>query len=208
MANVIAPHGFQPIKGMGVYTGQINTYYIPATDTNQYGIGDAVMSTVGSDSTNGFPAVTKSTGVAGEYQLGVIVSVLPVQALGVPSLIGVPLTLENINIPATKTRGYYVAVSDDPQQLYQIQDDGLNALTATATNKNAAFTPTNPPAPLQISATVLNSGSVATTANLPLKMMGLYQQYAPAGGNTLGANAIWVVKFNLHVYCANGIAGN
>lgn len=206
MANVVAPHGFQPIKGIGMYTGQTNIYFIPATDTNQYNIGDAVKSAVGSDP-QGFPTVIKSTGAGGEFQRGVIVGVLPVQAVGTPSVIGVPLQLEIINIPATKTRGYYVEVSDDPNQIYQIQDDGLTALTAAATSKNATFTVANPAAPLQISATVLTSGTVAVTATFPLKIMGLYQAVAPGGGNTYGVNAVWVVKFNLHELNAAGVAG-
>lgn len=205
MANVIAPNGFTVVKNIANYTGQENVYFIPSTDTNQYGIGDAVKTVVGADA-NGIPAVTKSTGVAGEYQRGVIVGVLPVQALANPSLLGIPLTLENINIPATKTVGYYVFVNDDPNAIYEIQDDGLSALTATASNKNAAFTPTNPTAPVQISATVLSTASVAVGATLPLKIMGLSQR--PAGsGNTFGVNARWLVKFNLHDLCAAGVAG-
>lgn len=206
MANVIAPHGFTPIRGINTYSGQTNIYFIPSTDTNQYNIGDAVKSVVGGDP-SGIPSVTKSTGANSEYQRGVIVGVLPVQAVGTPSLVGVPLQLENINVPATKTRGYYVEVCDDPNQIYQIQDDGLTALTATACNKNATFTVANPTAPLQISATVLTSGTIAATATFPLKMMGLYQQVAPGSGNQFGVNAIWVVRFNLHELCAAGVAG-
>jgi hypothetical protein len=196
MANVVAPMGFSPVRGVGVYTGQTNTYVIPATDTNQYQIGDAVKSVAGGDA-NGIPAITKSTGAAAEYQRGVIVGVLAVPAIGTPSLIGTPLALEVINVPAAKTHDYYVVVNDDPNALYEIADDGLTALTAAACNKNAAFTPTNPTPPLQISATTLTTGSVATTATLPLKMMGLSQRPAPGGGNTLGANARWIVKLQV-----------
>ena len=207
MANVVAPMGFVPVRGVNTYQGQTNTYFIPSTDGNQYQIGDAVKSVVGADSANGFPCVTKSTGAGSEYQRGVIVGILPVQAVGTPSLQGVPLTLENINIPATKTQGYYVQVADDPNQLFEIQDDGLSALTQTATSKNAGFTPTNPTSPLQISATVLTTSTVATTSTLPLKIMGLSQRPAPGGGNSLGANARWIVKFNLHELCGAGVAG-
>jgi len=207
MANVIAPHGFTPIRNNGMYSGQTNIYYIPSSDGSQYNIGDAVKTVAGGD-TNGIPAVQKSTGAASEYQRGVIVGVLPVQAVGVPSLVGVPLQLEVINVPATKTRGYYVEVNDDPNAVYQIQDDGLTALTATACNKNATFTvANNANALIEISATVLTSGTVATTATFPLKMRGLYQQVAPGSGNQYGINAIWVVSFNLHELSASGVAG-
>ncbi|MBG0871875.1 hypothetical protein H0X91_18055 [Burkholderia sp. 9777_1386] len=207
MANVVAPMGFVPVRGINTYQGQTNIYYIPSTDTNQYSIGDAVKSVVGADTANGFPCVTKSTGAASEYQRGVIVAVLPVPAVGTPSLIGTPLALENIGIPATKTQGYYVEVADDPNQLFELQDDGLSGLTAAAASKNAGFTPTNPTSPLAISATVLTTSTVATTATLPLKMMGLSQRPAPGGGNSLGANARWIVKFNLHELSGSGVAG-
>jgi len=207
MANVIAPHGFTPIRNNGMYSGQTNIYFIPSSDVLQYNIGDAVKSVVGGD-TNGIPAVQKSTGAASEYQRGVIVGVLPVQAVGVPSLVGVPLQLEVINVPATKTRGYYVEVNDDPNAIYQIQDDGLAALTATACNKNASFTvANNANALIEISASVLTTASVAVTATLPLKMRGLYQQVAPGSGNQYGVNAIWVVQFNLHELSSSGVAG-
>jgi hypothetical protein len=206
MANPIGPFGFQPVRHNGMYTGQTNIYYIPSSDGSVYSIGDAVKSAANGDP-NGIPAVQKSTGASAEYQRGVIVGVLPVQAVGTPSLQGVPLTLETINIPATKTRGYYVEVLDDPMAVFIIQDDGLNALTATSCNKNATFTVANPTGLIQISATVLTTGTVATTSTFPLKMRGLYQGVAPGGGNTFGVNAKWVVSFNLHELSASGVAG-
>ena len=207
MANVVAPMGFMPVRSVNMNSGQTNIYYIPSTDGSQYQIGDAVKSAAGGDA-NGIPAVQKSTGAGSEYQRGVIVGVLPVQAVGTPSLVGVPLALETINIPATKTRGYYVEVLDDPNALFEIQDDGLSALTATACNKNASFTVTNPANSLiQISASVLTTASVATTSTLPLKMMGLSQRPAPGGGNAFGVNARWIVKFNLHELSSSGVAG-
>jgi hypothetical protein len=207
MANIIQPHGFQPIRGNGMYTGQTNIYYIPSTDTSEYSIGDAVKTVAGGDP-NGIPAIQKSTGASAEYQRGVIVGVLAVQAVGTPSLQGVPLQLEVINVPATKTRGYYVEVSDDPNQLYNISDDGLTALGAAACNKNATFTvANNSNALIGISATTLTSGTVATTATFPLKIRGLYQAVAPGGGNQYGVNAVWVVSFNLHELSASGVAG-
>src|SRR5579885_3098932 len=121
MANIVAPQGFQPVRGINTYQGQTNIYFIPSSDGSVYSIGDAVKSVANGDP-NGIPAIQKSTGANSELQRGVIVGVLPVQAVGPPSLIGVPLTLEVINVPATKTRGYYVEVCDDPNQLFEIQE--------------------------------------------------------------------------------------
>lgn len=206
MANIVAPQGFQPVRGINTYQGQVNIYFIPSTDVLVYSIGDMVKSVANGDP-NGIPAVQKSTGASGEFQRGVIVGVLPVQAVGTPSLVGVPLTLETINVPATKTRGYYVSVADDPNQLFEVQDDGTAALTATSCNKNATFSAVNPTSPLQISQSVLNASTVATTAAFPLKMMGLSQRVAPVGGNTFGTFAKWIVKINNHELCGASVAG-
>lgn len=208
MANPIGPFGFQPVRANGMYTGQVNMYYIPATDGSEYSIGDAVKTVAGGDP-NGIPQIQKSTGASGEYQRGVIVGFEAVPAVGQNgSIQGSPLTLEVINAPATKSRAYYAWVLDDPAAVFIIQDDGLTALTATACNKNATFTvANNGNALIQISATVLTSGTIATTAAFPLKIRGLYQTVAPGGGNQFGVNAKWVVSFNLHELSASGVAG-
>lgn len=207
MANPIGPFGFQPIRNNNMNTGQVNLYYIPATDGSEYSIGDAVKTVAGGDP-NGIPQIQKSTGASAEYQRGVIVGFEAVPAVGQnTSIQGTPLTLEVINAPATKTRAYYAWVLDDPQAVFIIQDDGLNALTSTACNKNATFTVANPAGLIQISATTLTTGTVATTSTFPLKIRGLYQAVAPGGGNTFGVNAKWVVSFNLHELSASGVAG-
>lgn len=206
MANIVAPQGFQPVRGINTYQGQTNIYFIPSGDGSVYSIGDAVKSVANGDP-SGIPAVQKSTGASGEFQRGVVVGVLPVQAVGTPSLIGTPLSLETINVPATKTRGYYIEVCDDPNQLYEIQDDGSAALTATSCNKNATFTAVNPTAPLQISQSVLVASTVNTTAAFPLKMMGLSQRVAPVAGNSFGTFAKWIVKFNNHELNGASTAG-
>ena len=201
MANSNFPNGFTVIaNNSGKATvGQANWYYVPSSDGSVYSIGDVVKSAAGGDA-NGVPAVQKATGASSEYVRGVVVGVAPVPAIGTPSLIGTPLALENIQVPASKTAGWYVMVNDDPDSIFSIQDDGLNPGTtvASACNKNAGYTPTNPTSPQQISATVLTSSTIGTSATLPLKIMGLVLQNAPGGGNSYGAYAKWKVKFNLH----------
>lgn len=207
MANVVAPMGFTPIKSAigASFVEQGNWYRIPASDTSAYYLGDAVISAVGSDIVSGYPSVAKATGVASEYVRGVVVGVAPTMnlGLGIPNYQGTPLTLEVITVPATKTRDYYVLVLDDPSTLFWIQDNGGGSATAATiagyASKNCTYTPTAPNSPLPNSATVLNfTTAPATTATLPIKIMGLYQSNAPGGGNQVAQNAKWVVKFNLH----------
>jgi hypothetical protein len=174
-------------------------YYIPAADTNQYNPGDVVLTAaVGADA-NGIPAVTKNTTGTGVVR-GVVIGCLTANPNN-PSLVGTNIDLTVQNIPATKTKAYYVLVVDDPKVVFQIQDDGITTanLVAASVGLNASFTVTNPTAPSQNSATVLLSSSFATTAALTVKLFGLSQ----IPNNSFGANATWDVIFNQHEFQGN-----
>jgi hypothetical protein len=193
MANVNSPRGFVPVRYLdgSAWNGATNIYYIPATDnTNQYNVGDPVKSAAGADA-NGISQVTKALGT--DTVRGVIVGVLASTPNG-QSLVGTTLDLATQNIPVAKARDYYVLVADDSSIVFELQDDGLNTLTATSANKNASFTVANPTAPQQNSASVLNTASVATTSTLNLKLFGLAQK----PNNAFGAYAVWNVVFNMH----------
>lgn len=192
MANSISPRGFVPsrYKNGSPFNMAVNMYYVPSTDGTQLSPGDAVKSAAGGDS-NGIPAVTKAANT--DAIRGVLVGVL----LGSPnaaSNLGSNLDMTVQNIPATKARDYYVLVVDDPNVLFELQDDGASALTAAACNKNASFTVANPTAPQQNSASALATASVDVTNTLPLKLFGLVQ----APNNSLDKYAKWLVMFNKH----------
>lgn len=201
MANLVAPRGFVPARYMNgaAWSGGGNMYYIPSSDTNQYNPGDVVLTAaVGADA-NGVPAVTKNTAGTGVVR-GVVIGCLVANPNN-PSLVGTNLDLTIQNIPATKTKAYYVLVVDDPKVIFQIQDDGVTTanLVAASVGLNASFTVTNPTAPQQNSATVLLSSSFATTAGLTVKLFGLSQ----IPNNAFGANATWDVIFNQHEFQGN-----
>jgi hypothetical protein len=193
MANLVGPRGFVPsrYRAGNAWTGGTNLYVIQAAEPNQINVGDALKSSANGDA-NGIPALTKITNGTDTVR-GVVVGVL-LAAPNLPSFLGINLDLTVQNIPAAKTHDYYVLVVDDMDVMFELQDDGLNALTATSCNKNATFTVTNPTSPQQNSATVLNTASVAVTATLNLKMQGLVQK----PNNAYGAYAAWCVMFNQH----------
>jgi hypothetical protein len=192
MANTNQPYGFLPIGTLGAseWSGKTNLYYIPSTDGSAYAPGDAVKAGSGGDAA-GVPVVVKSNGT--DAVRGVITNVL----LAIPnntSLQGKVLDDSTLLIPATKTRAYYVLVSDDPNTIYSVQGDASSAnQVATACNLNASFTVTNPTTPSMVSASVLGGATINTTNSLNLKIMGL--DGSPA--NAYGAYARWKVKFNL-----------
>ena len=198
MANLVAPRGFVPSRMLGgsAWTGALNVYVVQASEPNQINPGDTVKSSANADA-NGISAVTKITNGTDTIR-GVVVGVLAANP-GAPSLVGTNLDLTIQNIPAVKSKDYYILVCDDPNVLFELQDDGLTALTATSANKNASYTVTNPTSPQQNSATVLATSTVATTNTLSLKLFGLVQR----SDNAFGVNAKWLVKFNQHELMGN-----
>jgi hypothetical protein len=192
MANPNVRRGFVPSRYLNgsAWNGAVNMYYIPSTDASVISVGDPVKSVALSDA-NGTMGVQKAAGT--DAVRGVVVGFLPAPPFGQSFQAGL-LDLAIQNLPATKTKAYYALVVDDPFVLFELQDDGLAALTATAVNKNAIFTVANPTAPSFNSASVLSTASVAVTATLNLKIMGLIQR----DDNAFGVNAAWLVKFNLH----------
>lgn len=192
MPNLNAPRGFVPSRYLNgaSWNGQTNLYYIPAADGSAYAPGDVVKSAAVSDA-NGVMGIQKAAGT--DVVRGVIVGFMVAAPYGV-NLQAPALDLSIQTVPAAKSRAYYALVVDDPSVIFEVQDDGLSALTAAAVNKNASFTVANPAGIAQNSASVLNTASVATTNTLNLKIMGLVQR----DDNAFGVNAKWLVKFNLH----------
>ena len=199
MANVSRPRGFVPLRYLdgSSWNGATNMYYIPSTDVNIYSPGDAVLSLAQSDA-NGVPGIVKCT-VGTETPRGVAIAFLVAPPFG-QSFQGITLDLAVQNLPATKTKAYYALVVDDPQVLFEIQDNGLSVIGTTSVNKNCSFTVVNPTSPAQNSATVLLNSSVATTQGLNLKLVGAVQR---DDNDPTSVNAKWLVKFNQHELMGN-----
>jgi hypothetical protein len=92
-------------------------------------------------------------------------------------------------------------VLDDPNQLFLVQCDA--GFVAADVGKNADVIGTGGSTTSGISAMELNSSTLATTAALNLKVVGLYNDV----NNEFGTNAVVVVKINEHVYGSTGVAG-
>ena len=100
------------------------------------------------------------------------------------------------------TAGKIVAdVIDDPNQLFLVQCDA--GFVAADVGKNADVVGTGGSTTNGISSMELDSGTLATTAALNLKVVGLYNDV----NNDFGTNAVVVVKINEHVYGSAGVAG-
>jgi len=100
------------------------------------------------------------------------------------------------------TQGTIVAeVLDDPSQLFIIQNDGTSA--ATDYGKNADIVIGTGNTTTGVSANELDTSTIATTAALNLKVIGLWN----APNNAVGEFAVVVVKINEHLYGSAGVAG-
>ena len=100
------------------------------------------------------------------------------------------------------TSGKIIAdVIDDPSQLFLIQCDA--GFVAADVGKNADVIGTGGSTTTGVSTMELNSSTLATSAALNLKTVGLYN----VPGNEYGSFAVVVVKINEHVYGSAGVAG-
>jgi hypothetical protein len=197
MANQNKPFGLAPVRTIGATTtGQTTRYYIYASDTDPYYIGDMVISAAQGDAA-GSSGIAKGT--AAQTPRGVIVGFEPANQLGV-SIAGPALSLLP-SLPATKTQAYYAYVDDNPATVFSIQGDGTSTnQTALNSNKNFSLTIANGATTSSASATVMASASIQTTNSLNFKAIGLLQ----IPGNAYGAYAVWQCKANLHELSAAG----
>ncbi len=100
------------------------------------------------------------------------------------------------------TQGKITAdVLDDPSQLFIIQNDGTSAVANYGKNADIVVGTGN--TTTGMSANELDTSTIATTAALNLKVIGLWD----VPGNAVGANAVVVVKINEHLYGSAGVAG-
>jgi hypothetical protein len=98
------------------------------------------------------------------------------------------------------TQGKIVAdVLDDPNQLFLIQAD--EDIEQADIGKNADVVGTGGNTVTGVSSMELDSSTIADTAALNLKIVGLYD----VPGNELGDFAVVVVKINEHLYGSTGV---
>jgi hypothetical protein len=200
MPNVNAPSGLSPVmyKNGSPWNGQARTYFIAQADANAYAIGDPVALAATGDS-KGIPGCTLATAGSANPVLGAIVS-MGGSVYG--GAMADPTNLNTTVIPATKLRGYYVMVADDPNIVFEIQESTTSAtpLTSAATTKNAnLLSGTNNG---YMSGWQFNNSTTGTGATLQLHLFGLVQR----PDNAFGAYAKWLCTINTHAL-ANNIAG-
>lgn len=180
MANLNAPSGLSPVmyRNGNFWNGQARLYAISASFSAANGgmfIGDPVAI----DGTNfaspqGIPYVKQITLGSGNSVRGVIVAIglaLPSGYQGGPYIN--PNDLTKISRPAgTTATDYIVAVCDDPDVIFEIQEDTTSTPgLAAAMSKN--FTPSfsTPATGVFVSGVQVNSSTYGTGATLQFKII-------------------------------------
>jgi len=192
MPNPNAPFGLSPVEYLNgsKWNGQVRRYYIPSSDGNAFAIGDPVVIAGGADA-RGIASVTLAT--PGSAMLGPIVGM---GGLLYGGFSGDPTNLNTTVIPATKTKGYYVLVADDPNIIFEAQEIGTGtALTAAEVGLNVNMVAAANSG--YLSSWVLTNTTEAATATLDCKLLGLSQRNP---NNAFGAYAVWNVLINNHCY--------
>lgn len=189
MANANVAFGLKPVRmaGGAPYNGAVNMYYHAASDGTALYIGDPVVKDGGAD-TAGLASVVR--GSAGGPFTGVVVGFVPNG------------TVDIAGYGAAST-AYYVLVCDDPDVLFEIQEDADGgAIAAADIGLNASVIAASGGTYTRRSGFELDTSTKATTAGLELKIVGL----VPRVDNELSANAKVLVRINDHTE-AHGTAG-
>jgi hypothetical protein len=180
VANANTPFGFRPVRNAGnaPFSGGLEVFYVPATDGTALYVGDPVIK-AGSADAGGIATVTRAT--AGAAITGVVVGFLP------------DGTTNQTGYRAASTAAYVICTTD-PHILYEIQEDSVGgALAAADVGLNCDFIVAAGNSYSKQSGVMLDTSTKATTATLPLKIMGLAQR----PNNAIGNYAKVLVKINV-----------
>ncbi len=178
MANQNAPFGLGAITRSGSsFIGDVNKYYIPASDTSILSVGDPVISG-GSADADGLPSITRAS--TGDAVRGYVVGFTYDRANE---------DLPNLRAASTER---YALVCDDPMARVVVQANG--DLTANDVGQNIDFVVADADPVTGRSQVQLDTGTVGTGETKSLKLLELYQ----SEDNVIGTNARWVCSFNTH----------
>lgn len=173
MASVSRIAGFRPVKTItgAAWNGQANLYFVPSSDSTVIMVGDAVKLLGDARAATGVPTVTRAG--ATDVAVGIVVGIV---FSGVGDANNIP-PVTDLNTPVYRraSTDRYLLVCDDPNVVYEVQYAGTSVAAATITANvglNGQFTTTAGSTTSGSSGMQLDSSGLATTATLPLKVVG------------------------------------
>lgn len=192
MANADAAMGLKPVRYLSgaPYGGATNTYYVPATDSTAIYIGGLVKM-AGSADADGVMTVTGNVATSNPV-VGVVVGVVPIT--------------RDSTVYREASVARYVLVADDPNLLFEVQDDSVGGdLAATNVGNSAdltAFTTGSTVTGFSAIEIDSNTATASGDGTEDVVIWGL----ARRPDNTIGTNANWLVRLNNHA-AVDGFAG-
>ena len=181
MANTDSAFGLRPVGGLtgGPFSGRVSKYYVPSSDSTAIYLGGLVKP-AGSGDAGGIMSVTGNVST-GDAVIGVVVGVEPVTRAS------------TVYREASSER--YVFVADDPNTLFEVQEDGTSAVTAVGntadlTGLTSGSTVTGRSS-IEISTASATSSGDGTEDVI---MLGVVQR----GDVEVGEFSKWIVRLNNH----------
>jgi hypothetical protein len=201
MASVSRINGFKPVKSItgAPYTGQANVYFIPSTDSTAVAVGDLVKLAGSARSPLGVPTVARAA--ATDAAVGVVTGIL---FTGVGDTANVPpVTTLDVPVYRAASTDRYVLVADDPNLVFEAQC--LGTLAAADIGLNASPDVTAGSTVTGSSGMSIDLATKATTATLPLKLIG----FPSRPDNNIGDTYVsaYVVINNHQLKGSTGTAG-
>ena len=205
MSSVNRLNGFRPVKSItgAPYNGAANVYFVPSSDSTVIMVGDAVKLAGDARAATGAPTVTRAG--ATDAAVGIVVGIL---FTGVGDLTNMP-PVNDLNTPVYRraSTDRYLLVCDDPNVIYEAQYLTTSVAAATITANvglNGSFDVTAGSTTSGASGMSIAALS-ATTATLPLKVVGFPQRPDNIPGDTYFS--YWVKLNTTSFSTGTGAAG-
>ncbi|MGL5076720.1 MAG: hypothetical protein ACRDBG_12980 [Waterburya sp.] len=174
MAQVSRLNGFRPVKMItgAPYTGAANVYFVPAADATVIMVGDLVK--FGGDARAATGVATVTRAAAGDAILGVVVGIL---LSGIGDAQNIP-PVADLNTPVFRraSTDRYLLVADDPNLILESQVSAAGSFATADVGLNVNFRGTAGNIVSGASGMDVDITTKATTATLPLKIMGFQQR--------------------------------
>jgi len=186
MANTDTPRGLTPIGSLNgaPFSGKLTRYFIPATDTTAAYYVGTLVKPAGSADADGVMTVTGNVST-GNAVLGPIVAVEPIT--------------RSSTIYRENSTARYVWVADDPDTLFAVQDDAAATPTAAIVGNVADLTAfTSGSTASGLSSTEISMATVTASGDGTEDI--LIRGLVRTPDNTIGDNAMWIVRLNNHFY--------
>ena len=184
MANANVAFGLKPVRyaSGAPYNGAVNAYAVPASDSTPLMIGDPVILAGSADAGTGAATITRATAAGGNRITGVVQGFVPT-----PSIVANGYRLASTDA--------VVLVADDPDLLFEIQEDAVGgALPLASIGLNADLIAASGSTVTKRSGFQLDTSTAATTATLQLRIERFVNR---ADNEVASANAKVLVRINL-----------